>query len=203
MQSLAYANTSMSDLFNKYSKLDKATDTTSLDNITIPEKKEWQQFEEIKKLYKQKKYKEIIDVIKDSANDNFAEAQLLLGHSYHFGNGVDVDNTKAIFWYKKSANQGNVNAQINLASFYFKNPDSRNKAIYWYLKAAYKGSAMAQNNLALARYKSAELNRGEHPIYLSKEDKSYIKKWLQKAMQSDNKEQENLAKERWNKWFLF
>ena len=46
---------------------------------------------------------------------------------------------KAIYWYEKSAEQGNHHVQNNLANIY-KNGDGidkdMNKAIYWYKKAA-------------------------------------------------------------------
>ena len=33
---------------------------------------------------------------------------------YHLGEGIKKDNTKAREWYKKSAAQGNADAQANL-----------------------------------------------------------------------------------------
>ena len=53
---------------------------------------------------------------------------------------------KAIYWYKKSAEQGQKEAQNNLANIY-KNGNGidkdMDKAIYWYKKSAKQGYQIA------------------------------------------------------------
>ena len=38
-------------------------------------------------------------------------AQYNLGYMYHFSHGVSQDYARAVEWYRKSANQGNAQAQ--------------------------------------------------------------------------------------------
>ena len=58
----------------------------------------------------------IILVTRDSIfRDN--ERQFKLGTSYEYGKDFAVDNTKAIYWYTKSAQQGNEKAKIALSRF--------------------------------------------------------------------------------------
>jgi curved DNA-binding protein CbpA len=46
-----------------------------------------------------------------------SEDQFSLGESYEYGKDFPVDNTKAIYWYTKSAQQGNEKAKIALSRF--------------------------------------------------------------------------------------
>lgn len=56
-----------------------------------------------------------LDLISYAANQNNEEAQDLLGDIYFYGNPyVRSDLKKAIIWYKKSADQGNLNAKSKL-----------------------------------------------------------------------------------------
>jgi len=63
------------------------------------------------------------------------------------------DRGRAILWYQKSAEAGNVGAQVNLSLLYF---DSRSEyfdcaqAMRWMKSAAAKGDPTAQNNLGSA-----------------------------------------------------
>lgn len=77
-------------------------------------------------------------------------AQDWLGWCYGTGNGAIQDYTKAIHWYKLSAEQGNVNAQNNLGfSYYNGNGADQDYAIAvkWYRMAAEQGHVIAQDNL--------------------------------------------------------
>lgn len=50
-----------------------------------------------------------------AANNNLEEAQDLLGDIYFFGNSkVRVDYKKAVIWYKKAADNGNLNSKSKL-----------------------------------------------------------------------------------------
>ena len=46
------------------------------------------------------------------ANQGDAKAQYSLGSIYDEGDGVPEDNTKAIMWYTKAANQGHAKLKI-------------------------------------------------------------------------------------------
>ena len=83
-------------------------------------------------------------------------AQLHLGDCYYFGGSHDGETVnknynKAIFWYRKAAEQGNAEAQFNLAYMYEQglatdSPDY-SQAFYWYKRAAEQGKASAQYNV--------------------------------------------------------
>lgn len=79
--------------------------------------------------------------------------QFNLGWSYETGNEeVAQDEKKALQWYQKSAAQGNVNAQFNMAVMYHEGRGTAQdltKARYWYQKAAAQGDKDAQYNLAV------------------------------------------------------
>lgn len=80
-----------------------------------------------------------------------ASAQFYLAYCYSNGLGVEVDNDKAVEWYRRSAEQGNSSSQNNLGVCYSNgrgvNQDKA-KAAEWYRKAAEQGNAYAQCNLA-------------------------------------------------------
>ncbi len=60
--------------------------------------------------------------------------------------------SKAVYWYRKAAAQGNAGAQINLGWMYANGqgvPRDYAKALYWARKAAAQGGAWAQSNLGL------------------------------------------------------
>jgi TPR repeat protein len=81
-----------------------------------------------------------------------AATQLRSGFRYFKGDGVTQDYKQAIYWFTKSADQGNVIAQTTLGYIYQKGegiPQDYAQAIQWYTKAAEQGSADAQRNLGL------------------------------------------------------
>ena len=72
------------------------------------------------------------------------------GKKYYDGNDVSQDYTLAVYWYKKSAEEGNSDAMYSLGYCYnFGQGVSRdyNQAVYWYKKSAEKGNLYAMNNL--------------------------------------------------------
>lgn len=56
-------------------------------------------------------------------------------------------NEQAVFWFRKAAEQGNSNAQFNLAAIYINGHDTFEQGIFWLRKAAEQGLAVAQFNL--------------------------------------------------------
>jgi len=62
----------------------------------------------------------------------------------------DIENKKDAFWYEMKAEEGDANAQYNLAHCYSNGrgaDQNFEKAVYWYEKAAKQNYALAQNNL--------------------------------------------------------
>ncbi len=69
---------------------------------------------------------------------------------YSKGRGVPQDFAKALQWYRKAAEQGNVSAQSSLGIFYTTGrgvPQDDAEAVGWWHKAAEQGHANAQYNL--------------------------------------------------------
>src|ERR1700752_910776 len=68
------------------------------------------------------------------------------------GEGTEKNLEKAFYWYQKAAENGDIDAQYNLALLY-KNgegtEENLEKAFYWYQKAAENNVKEAQHNLAL------------------------------------------------------
>ena len=68
----------------------------------------------------------------DKAENGDPKAQNVMGTYYESGNGLEKDYMKAIYWYTKSADQGNSNAQYHLAVLYNKVEDNPLKSYYWF-----------------------------------------------------------------------
>jgi uncharacterized protein len=75
--------------------------------------------------------------------------QFRLGRLYDAGDGVEKNPTKALECYVKSAQGGNVYAQLELGS---RQADSA-KAFFWFSKAAEKGNAAGQFEVAMCYLK--------------------------------------------------
>jgi TPR repeat protein len=77
---------------------------------------------------------------------------MLLGSRYFQGHGVPKDNTEAVKWYRKAAEQGDAKAQGLLGSAYAKGrgvSKDNAEAAKWYRKAAEQGDADAQSLLGM------------------------------------------------------
>ena len=118
-----------------------------------------------------------------AAEEGNAEAQCELGVCFANGEGIGKNSDQALYWYKKSAGQGNIDAMFNMGGIF----DERNEvqqAFHWYQQAADKGSADAQYSLGLCY----ELGRG---VFVDPE-KAFF--WYEKAAGQDYPEaQERMA----------
>lgn len=78
-------------------------------------------------------------------------AQTNIGRMYREGKGVPQNNKKAVYWYRKAAEQGDAAAQVWLGALYAKGvegvPVNHHESFEWYSKAAEQGYAEAQYNL--------------------------------------------------------
>ncbi|RIA83357.1 hypothetical protein C1645_466916 [Glomus cerebriforme] len=111
-------------------------------------------------------------IVKDVAECN-------LGQYYRYGKGVEKDEVKAFEYFKKSADQGYLNAQFQLGYCYDKGIGieiNKAKAFEYYKIAAEKGHNIAQNNLGIL-YENGEGigNDLEKAIY-----------WYNKATENGN-----------------
>ena len=90
---------------------------------------------------------------KKLAEERHMGAQNNLAYLYQKGLGAEQSNEKALYWYRKSAAQGNSESEYNLGNVYAQEllgikTDYR-KAFQWYRKAALQGHSSAQNNLGV------------------------------------------------------
>jgi len=83
-----------------------------------------------------------------------ADAQCGLGKQYELALGVPQDNEHAVVWLQKSAEQGNIVAQVELGVVFDK-MQNYSQALIWYRKAADQGHPRAEYNLGLA-YQNGE-----------------------------------------------
>ena len=83
----------------------------------------------------------------DKARAGDAGAQADVGYAYETGDGVAKDINQAVYWYRKSAENGNMYGQANLGYWYYQGQGvakDDNQAFYWNKKAADQGLARAQ-----------------------------------------------------------
>jgi hypothetical protein len=87
----------------------------------------------------------LIDEVADLAAADSAEAAFLMATAYAEGLGVDTDQARAIAWYHRAADLGNVLAQHNLGNAYRAGDgvaQDSGTAVYWYRQAATQGDAL-------------------------------------------------------------
>lgn len=102
--------------------------------------------------YQKGRYDKAFDIWYQAANDGEAEAQSWIGSLYANGEGVEVDDQKALQWYLAAAKQGNHMAQANVGAFYFMGRGTaRNvpEAVRWLTAAAEGGDLNGLFNLAV------------------------------------------------------
>lgn len=127
-------------------------------------------------------YKKAVKWYRKAAEQGYADAMSKLGSCYLYGHGVEEDRDEAQKWYYKGieqykvlANQGDVEAQINIAQD-FDTLEDYSKAAEWYRKAAEQGDIFAQGMLAdyYRDGKGVEANRYEAKKWFDKTVKEYI-----------------------------
>ena len=87
-----------------------------------------------------------------------------MGACYASGTGVVRDMHAAANWFRKAADQGNAQAQYNLALCYERGegvPADTATALSWYEKAAAQGNADAA--AAVVRLKAAAADQAPQP----------------------------------------
>ncbi len=107
--------------------------------------------------YEHGEYQVAFEIFKQLAEHADADSQHSLAVMYANGDGVFVDDKKAVVWNRKAAEQGNAKAQNDLAFAYeFGNGvlEDNEEAVKWYQKSAAQGYAKAQYNLGSLYYNS-------------------------------------------------
>jgi TPR repeat protein len=98
---------------------------------------------------------------------------------YDEGQGIPKDDSEAVKWYRKAAEQGHADAQYNLGVMYYKGqgvPQDYTEALKWYRKAAEQGHADAQYILGI-RYSNGQ--------GVPQDDTEAVK-WYRKAAEGGN-----------------
>lgn len=94
----------------------------------------------------------------EKAAQTDSEAMYLLGRIYL----KKLENKeKAFFWYTRAAQNGHINAMIDVAAFYlfgYEVARDMGEAIKWYKKAAQLNSPVAYHNLGFICFQDAELH---------------------------------------------
>jgi len=124
-----------------------------------------------------------LKAMQENADAGDADSQCGLGKQYEYGLGVSQDNKQAALWLQKSAEQGDVRAQVELGVVFDKMQDYV-QALIWYRKAADQGNARAQYNLGLC-YQNGES--------VAKDVLQAIAWYRKAADQGDTLAQNNLA----------
>ena len=83
--------------------------------------------------------------------DLTASEMAAIAEDYYYGrNGKTKDYAEAVKWFRKSAEQGNVDAQYNLGRMYNNGEGVKQdcfEAIKWFRKSAEKGNEKAKEAL--------------------------------------------------------
>lgn len=98
-------------------------------------------------------FKKTFATFEERAKQGEAKAQNYLGRHYNFGFATDKNLEEAAKWYQKSAENGQADAQFDLAYCYHFGAlglaVSKKEAIKWYKKAGEQDHAEAQYNVGL------------------------------------------------------
>lgn len=107
-------------------------------------------YEQAKKYYKKRKYKDAYDYFYACASKGHHMSQYYLGEMYEEGFGVKKDLKKALEWYEKSAEQDNALGALYGAEIIRneKYSDLYDKAIKYYKIAAKQNQVLAMQRLA-------------------------------------------------------
>lgn len=98
-----------------------------------------------KEYFDSENYSVAYNLLKAAADKGLVIAEYYLGLCYINGYAVNKDINEAINWFTKAANQGNAEAQWQLALYYYDPWDGfTDTSVYWIEKAALLGHAKAQ-----------------------------------------------------------
>ncbi len=96
------------------------------------------------------------DPVLGSSDQNLAKLEAALGKMYYDGEGVPQNNHKAEEWFRKAADHGDGDAQVNLVDMYLKGQSTsllRSEVEQWLRPLAMKGDTDAQAILGHLYYK--------------------------------------------------
>ena len=141
-------------------------------DISKVQKKDWS---EDMLGYQQTDYKKIFPIWLSKAKDGDPKYQFYIAKAYYFGNGVDKDLKKTLYWYKKSSNQGYPVAKNNLALMYKNGEEVEQDFIKYFqliCNSATQGLHISQDQIG-GYYKDINQN-------------DFFIKWYEKAAENGN-----------------
>ena len=95
-------------------------------------------FEQASLAWEQGDEKKAFELFHQAAEQGDENSLLNLGYCYDEGIGTKKDKTKAMYWYKRAAQNGDLSAYTNIAIYYASICDFT-QAKRWYLDALEKG----------------------------------------------------------------
>lgn len=87
------------------------------------------------------------DLLLPLSEDGNADAQLLIGDMFRWGEGFERNKTRALNWYRKAAKLGHKSAQETLG-IHYDETGNRTRAFDWLSEAAKQNSAEAKYRLS-------------------------------------------------------
>jgi len=94
-----------------------------------------------------KEKEKVFFLVKKKAEQGNDGAILIIGNCFYSGEGVTINQTEAVRWYKLAAENGNAVAEYALGSCYANGegvPENKEEAVRWYRLAAEQGLPDAQ-----------------------------------------------------------
>ncbi|MDA8113705.1 MAG: tetratricopeptide repeat protein [Acidithiobacillus sp.] len=140
----------------------------------------------------EKHFSEAVYWTRKAALQGDGQSAFVMGGAYYYGNGVPVNDRKAVHWYRKAAALDYAGAGRMLARAEFRlgkachaagrgNQQEEAKAAYWYRRAALHGNAQAENRLGYAYFSGQGVPQSdEQAVY-----------WYRKAAAQGNAGAEN------------
>ena len=126
--------------------------------------------------YNASSFYEAFEILLRVAKKGHIQAQKIIANMYELGQGVESNTAETIKWYRLAAEQGDVVAQNNLASFLL--DEQPEEAIKWYIVAAEQNFPFAQE--VLGDIYSGKIGRSSVVMERSR-DYYQAFKWYQKA----------------------
>lgn len=107
--------------------------------------------EDVQQAFKDKDYKQAFKLIQPYAEAGDVVAQYNLAMMFAEGDGTNVNDKKAVYWYIKAAKNGHMRAQNNLGLRYHdgKGVDvDEHMSLYWFVEASKQGHLPSVFNIA-------------------------------------------------------
>jgi len=120
---------------------------------------------------------EAVKLFHQAADNNFAEAQYILGVIYATGECVKKNPSESVMWFRRAAENGNAALQLRVGDVFGKkfilgrdglgrgNPiQDNNEAAMWFRRAAENGNALMQYETGINFYLGGKDRYGQYDI---------------------------------------